>query len=47
MLHLTGQVCEDVADYEFHSVLKLLADYGRGVFAPAFRRELAAYSDGE
>jgi hypothetical protein len=36
ILELTGDLCPDVADYEFRSVLRLMADYRRGRFAPAF-----------
>jgi hypothetical protein len=36
MLRVTGDVCEDVAGYKFHSVGQVREDYRQGRFAPAF-----------
>ena len=36
ILELTGDLCPDVAAYEFRSVPRLMADFRRGRFAPAF-----------
>ena len=36
ILEITGDLCPDVADYEFRSVPRLMADFRRGRFAPAF-----------
>jgi hypothetical protein len=38
MLTLSGDVCEDVAGYEFKHVGQLRDDYRQGRFAPAFRQ---------
>jgi len=37
ILEITDDLCPDVADYEFTSVLRLRADFQRGRFAPAFQ----------
>jgi len=37
MLAITGELCPDVADYKFWSVLRLMSDFQRGRFAPAFQ----------
>jgi hypothetical protein len=42
ILELTGDLCPDVADYEFQSVPRLMADFRRGRFAPAFLPERRA-----
>ena len=42
ILEITGEVCPEVADYEFTSVLRLRADFQRGRFAPAFQPERRA-----
>ena len=42
MLEITGEVCREVADYEFQSVMRLMADFRRGRFAPAFPPERRA-----
>jgi hypothetical protein len=42
ILEFTGDLCPDVVDYEFQSVLRLMADYRRGRFAPAFQPEWRA-----
>jgi len=42
ILEVTGEICPDVADYEFTSVLRLRADFRRGRFAPAFPPERRA-----
>ena len=42
MLEITGELCPDVADYEFTSVLCLISDFHRGRFAPAFQPEQRA-----
>ena len=42
ILEITGEICPDVADYEFTSVLRLRADFHRGRFAPAFQPEQRA-----
>jgi hypothetical protein len=36
ILEITDDLCPEVADYEFTSVLRLMADFRRGRFAPAF-----------
>lgn len=42
ILEITGEVCPDVADYEFQSAIRLMADFQRRRFAPAFQPELRA-----
>ncbi len=42
MLEITGEVCREVADYEFQSVMRLMADFRRGRFAQAFLLERRA-----
>lgn len=42
ILEVTGEVCPDVADYEFQSVMRLMANFRRGRFAPAFPPERRA-----
>ena len=42
MLKITGDLCPDVADYAFQSVMRLMADFRRGRFAPAFLPERRA-----
>ena len=42
MLEITGDICREVADYEFQSVMRLMADFCRGRFAPAFQPERRA-----
>lgn len=37
LLDLTGEVCAEVADYEFQNVMQLLADFCQGRFAAAWR----------
>lgn len=39
MLELTGQVCAQVADYEFRNVTRLCQDFRSGRFAPALKAE--------
>lgn len=34
-LDVTGEVCEELSDYTFENVLRLVDDFGRGTFAPA------------
>lgn len=36
MLERTGEVCPEVADYEFTNVIKLDQDFKNGRFAPAW-----------
>ena len=36
ILEITGQVCPEVADYEFKNVGRLADDFRRGRFAPAW-----------
>jgi hypothetical protein len=36
LLEITGQVCPEVADYEFKNVGRLADDFRRGRFAPAW-----------
>jgi len=36
ILEVTGEICPDVADYELTNVLRLIGDFHRGRFAPAF-----------
>jgi hypothetical protein len=42
ILEVTGELCPDLADYEFQSVMHLTADFHRGRFAPAFQPEQRA-----
>ena len=42
MLAITGDLCREVADDEFPSVLRLTDDFRRGRFAPAFPPERRA-----
>lgn len=42
ILEVTGEICPDVADYEFKSVLRWMSDFHRGRFAPAFPPEQRA-----
>jgi hypothetical protein len=42
ILAITGNLCPDVADYEFRSVMRLMADFRRGYFASAFPPERRA-----
>ena len=35
-LHITGEVCTAVADYQFTNVTRLSRDFAQGRFAPAF-----------
>jgi hypothetical protein len=42
ILEITGELCPDVADYEFTRVLRLISDFQRGRFAPAFQPERRA-----
>lgn len=42
ILEITGDICPDVADYEFQSVGRLMADFRHRRFAPAFQPELRA-----
>lgn len=42
ILEVTGEVCREVADYEFQNVMRLIADFHRGRFAPAFPPEQRA-----
>lgn len=36
ILEVTGEICPEVADYQFQSVMRLMTDFRRGYFAPAF-----------
>ena len=38
-LDVTGEVCEELSDYTFENVLRLVDDFGRGTFAPALGPE--------
>jgi hypothetical protein len=38
ILEVTGEICPDVADYEFTSVLRLRADFPRGFNPSSGRR---------
>lgn len=42
ILEVTGEICREVADYEFQSVMRLMADFRRGHFAPAFQPDRRA-----
>jgi hypothetical protein len=42
ILEITGEVCPEVADYVFQSVMRLMSDYRRARFAPAFPSEHGA-----
>ena len=42
ILEITGELCREVADYEFTRVLRLISDFQRGRFAPAFPPERRA-----
>ena len=42
ILEVTGEICPDVADYEFTHVLRLMSDFHRGRFTPAFQPEQRA-----
>jgi hypothetical protein len=42
ILEVTGEVCPEVADYQFQSVMRLMSDYRRARFAPAFPPEHGA-----
>jgi hypothetical protein len=42
ILEVTGEVCQEVTDYEFRSVMRLMEDFRRGYFAPAFQPERRA-----
>ena len=42
ILKVTGEVCPEVADYEFTSVMRLMSDFRRSRFAAAFPPERRA-----
>ena len=42
ILEVTGELCREVADDEFQSVMRLRSDFRRGRFAPAFPPEQRA-----
>lgn len=42
ILHVTGQVCTAVADYQFLNVMRVTRDYQEGYFNPAFVMVTAA-----
>lgn len=42
ILEVTGEICREVADYEFTSVLCLRSDFHSGHFAPTFQSERRA-----
>ena len=42
ILEDTGDICREVADYEFTSVMRLMSDFRRGRFAAAFPPEHGA-----